>query len=124
MSANISKVEVEVDAKAIVDMLTDLQYDNMSISPILEDCKLLVFQILQIKIKHCYREANKCANRLAKKSAKLNESLAIFDNPPLDILNVVEADIRGSCLDRLLGSALDFLLWPSNSFCIRLNKKM
>ena len=42
---NFSKVEVELGAKAIVDMLTDLQYDNMSISLILEDCKLLVSQI-------------------------------------------------------------------------------
>ena len=98
---NFSKVEVELDAKAVVDMLIDLQYDNMSISSILEDCKLLVSQIPQTKIKHCYREANRCADRLARKGAELNESLAIFDNPPLDILNVVEADIKGACLDRL-----------------------
>lgn len=42
---NFSKVEVELGVKAIVDMLTDLQYDNMSISLILKDCKLLVSQI-------------------------------------------------------------------------------
>ena len=98
---NFSKVEVELDDKAIVDMLTNLQYDNMSISSILEDCKFLVSQIPQTRIKHCYRKANRCADRLARKGAELNESLVAFYNPLLDILNVVEADIRGACLDRL-----------------------
>ena len=28
-------------------------------------------------------------------------SLVVFDSPPLDILNVIEANIRGVCLDRL-----------------------
>jgi len=73
----------------------------MSISSILEDCKLLVSQIPQTRIKHYYREANRCADRLARKGVELNESLVVYDNPPLDILNVVEADIRGACLDRL-----------------------
>ena len=98
---NFSKVEVELGAKVIVDMLTDLQNDNMSISLILKDCKLLVSQIPQTKIKHCYREANRCADTLARNGAELNASLVVFDSPPLDILNVVEADIRGVCLDRL-----------------------
>lgn len=97
---NFSKVEVELDAKAVVDMLTNPQYDNMAIHAILEDCKFLVAKIPQTRIKHCYREANRCADMLARKGTELNGSLAIFANPPLDILNVVEADLRGISLDR------------------------
>lgn len=66
---NLPMVEVELDAKAVVDMLVNPKYSNNSISSILEDCKYLVSQIPQTRIKHCYFKANRCADKLARKGA-------------------------------------------------------
>ena len=39
---NISSLVVELDAKAIVDVLLNADYVNNVISPILDDCRLLI----------------------------------------------------------------------------------
>ena len=39
---NLAMVEVELDAKAVVDMLANSQYSNNAISPLIEDCRYLV----------------------------------------------------------------------------------
>ena len=39
---NISSLVVELDAKAIVDVLLNADYVNNVISPILDDCRLLM----------------------------------------------------------------------------------
>ena len=62
-------VEVELDAKAVVDMLTNSQYSNIAIAPLIEDCRYLISQICQMRIKHCYHESNRCADKLARKGA-------------------------------------------------------
>ena len=62
---NIPAIIVELDAKALVDAISNPRYSNTVISPIFYDCKCLLSQIPQVRIKHIFREANKCANRLA-----------------------------------------------------------
>ena len=39
---NISSLEIELDAKAIVDILNKPAFENSIISPILDDCRLLI----------------------------------------------------------------------------------
>ena len=63
---NISHLEIELDAKAVVEVLGSLSYVNNVISPILDDCRLLVSRFQQIRIKYCFREVNRCADSLAK----------------------------------------------------------
>ena len=64
---SLAMVEVELDAKAVVDMLTNSQYSNIAIAPLIEDCRYLISQIRQMRIKHCYHESNRCADKLARK---------------------------------------------------------
>ncbi|KAL0000220.1 hypothetical protein SO802_019822 [Lithocarpus litseifolius] len=71
---NIPCLVVEVDAKAVVDVLRNYNYDNIVISPIMDDCRQLVSCFQQIQIKHCYRQANRCANYLS---------------PPVDVLQTL-----------------------------------
>ena len=56
---NINALEVELDAKAIVDALDNPSYVNNVISPLLDDRKLLISHIPQFCIKHCFRQANR-----------------------------------------------------------------
>ena len=38
----------------------------------MSDCKAGLKEIPMVKIQHCYREANKCANTLARRGAFLS----------------------------------------------------
>ena len=58
---NISCLEVEMDVKSIVDVVGNPNYANNIISPILDDCRILITKFHQIHIKHCFRQANQCA---------------------------------------------------------------
>ena len=76
---NINALEVELDAKSIVDALGNPSYVNNVISPLLDDCKLLISRIPQFCIKHCFRQANRCADSLARMSYCLG--MTIFARP-------------------------------------------
>ena len=97
---NLAMVEVEFDAKVVVDMLANSQYLNNAISPLIEDCKYLVSQIPQVRFKHCYREANRCADKLARKGANQTLNLIFYENLPVVLCEFVEADLNGVSLAR------------------------
>ena len=42
---NFATVEVEIDAKAIVDAISNPNYYNVFVSPLMDDCRLLVSRI-------------------------------------------------------------------------------
>ena len=55
---NILSLIVELDAKAILEALSKPDYVNNIISPILDDCMLLVSGFHRIQFNRFYREAN------------------------------------------------------------------
>ena len=67
LSKNHLDVEVELDAKIIVDALNATQQSDQPVSPLMDDFRLLATRFNHIQFKHCYREANKCADGLARK---------------------------------------------------------
>ena len=104
---NISCLEVEMDAKTIVDAVGNPDYVNNIISPILDDCRLLISKIHHVCFKHCFQQANQCANGLAKKSFRMIANFIRYDSPPMDILDVFEGNLNGMysiriCSDLLL----------------------
>ena len=93
-----------MDAKSIVDVVGNPNYANNIISPILDDCRILIIKFHQIPIKHCFWQANQCADGLARKSFRMIADFLIYDSPPVDILDVFEGDLNGMysyriCLD-------------------------
>ena len=98
---NILCLEVEMDAKSIVDVLGNPDYVNNIISPILDDCRQLITRFHQVYIKHCFRQTNQCANGLAKMSLRMNADFLIYDNLPVDILDVFEGDLNGIYFNRI-----------------------
>ena len=63
---NLEAIEIEVDAKAIVDLIANGNNSNHFISFLIDDCRTLASRIPHKKIGHCFGVANKCANALAK----------------------------------------------------------
>ena len=57
-------------------------------------------QIPHVKIKHCYREANRCADNLARMGANQILDFILYDDPPGDLGVFVEADCNGASTAR------------------------
>lgn len=66
ITLKIPAVVFELDAKLIVDLLQKEEGHLNSIGALVSDCKAGLKEIPMVKIQHCYREANKCANTLAR----------------------------------------------------------
>jgi len=101
LSLNIPYLVVELDANAVVDVLRNSKYDNNIISPILDDCNQLVLRFQQIQIKHCYRQANRCADLLAKMGVEQEIDLIKYISPPVDVLQTLQDDRDGLYINRI-----------------------
>ena len=56
------QLEVELDAKVIVELLKSNSASNRGYSPLLQDCRILLDQLQQVRVLHMFRESNKCAD--------------------------------------------------------------
>ena len=76
-------LEVELNAKVIVELLNGVECPNTSYSPLLNDCRSLMARLVQVWVRHCFREANQCADLLPKKGCNMVVNFAVFDTPLL-----------------------------------------
>ena len=88
---NLNGVIIELDSKALVDAIINPCYANSVISPLFDDCKILASRIPRLCFRHIYREANMCADRLAKLGLHQSLDFVIHSSPPVDIV----ASFRG-----------------------------
>ena len=104
-------IQVELDAKTIVDLLQSIPVSNKSFPPPpphLNDCRSLLRGFHQVRVRHVLREANFCADALARRGVSQPEDFAVFDTPPsIDIISYVNLDANGCIMVDLL-----LLLWP------------
>ena len=98
---NIQSLIVEVDAQAVVAVLRNNDYINNVISPILDDCKQLAARFQRIQFNHCYRQANRCADLLARMGAFQDLEFISFASPPMDICNALEDDFIGVYFNKM-----------------------
>ena len=54
-----------------------------------------------IHIKHCFRQANRCVDRLARMSFSQISNFSLFDSSHVDMIDVIENDLNGMYFDRL-----------------------
>ena len=92
---NIPSIIVELDAKAIVDIFQNSRYENNIISLILDDCRQLMGLFQQVQVKHCYRQANRCVDMLARLGTVQALSFVSFDSPLEDVRCVLDEDCNG-----------------------------
>ena len=88
-------VEVELDAKVIVDALSTNQHVDLPSSPLMDDCKFLATRFNHIQFKHCYCESNKCADGLARIGATQTDDFLVYDNPPVELESSFSHDLNG-----------------------------
>ena len=72
-----SYICVELDVLAIVHLLKNSNA-NYSLESLLTDCKDLLKSFPNLQIKHAYREANWCADVLARLGNASSEAIILF----------------------------------------------
>nr|POF24256.1 putative ribonuclease h protein [Quercus suber] len=104
LSLNLQAVEVELDAKLVVDLLGKEGGSVNVNNTIVADYKEGLRRIPRVKIKHCYHEANKCADALARRGALMNCDFVIFSEPPSDIDLLLRLYADGTMYDCSISS--------------------
>ena len=99
----INNLIIELDALSVV-LLMNNNTANLLIEPLLTDCRNLVREIPNKQIVHIYREANQCADALAKLGASSLDSFVIFLYPPPVVESILVADKACLRCNRLINS--------------------
>ena len=106
LNYNFVAVEVELDAKAIMEANANPYYTNVFISTHMEDCKLLASQIPQVRFRHCYREANRCANALAHMRGSQATDFVFLACLRMDLVKILDFDFLRLYLNGLYPESL------------------
>ena len=104
---NLCDVDIQINAKAVIELLANPLYSNTVVTHIVDDCRCLLSQIPQVRLNHCYRKANGCADFLAKKGITQDGDFFVYVDPPLELLELINSDFLGMhhnklCPDTLL----------------------
>ena len=74
-------VVIEMDAKAIFEVLNNPNNTNLIISSIVDDYRQLASRISRTCFNHCCREANRSVDMLAWMGSQQSSSFILYDNP-------------------------------------------
>ena len=97
----------KVDAKVIVGLLNSKKNPNSTYAPLLIDCRNLLDKLPEVRVVHVFREANKCADWLAKWGCSMSEDFAVFDFPfTAELETLVVKDINGLYYCRLVAASI------------------
>ena len=109
LQRNFPAVVLELDAKSIFEVLVNPNQANNIISAILDDCRQMMIQIPQIRVRHCYREANRCANKLARMGVQQLVDFCLYEDSPQELHPDLEFDNFGSYVNRRCPESLSFV---------------
>ena len=82
IALKLPAVEIELDAKVVIDLVRKESNNLNSLDALVADCKEGIKRIPYVSLRHCFREANKCANNLARQGALLDQDFVFFIHPP------------------------------------------
>lgn len=103
----IRQLEVELDAKVIVGLLNSNKNPNSTYAPLLSNCRYLLAKLPQVRVSHVFREANKCADWLAKWGTVMKEDFVVFEFPSTtELETLVAKDINGLYYARLVAASM------------------
>nr|POE88504.1 putative ribonuclease h protein [Quercus suber] len=98
---NLLAVIIELDAKLVVDLLKKPGGSLNRNDVIVVDCKENLKKIPRTIIKHCFREANKCVDALARRGALLSQDFLSFSFPPSDVALLLSLNSVGTVYERI-----------------------
>ena len=85
-----------------MEALNSPTFSSSCVSPIMDECKHMATRLPQVRFRHIYREANRCADFfLVRLGTLLENDFTIFTSPPVDLFPFLEADTNGVNVNRL-----------------------
>ena len=78
----ISVVEIELDSSTAISLVSNNVVSNGDLSGLVDDCREMLLRLPRFKLSHCFREANFCADALAKLGSASAVLAAVFVPPP------------------------------------------
>lgn len=94
----LTRVELESDSKVLVDAVTGVTECSME-NGIIGHIQDLLNREWEIEVRHILREANQCADHLAKLGKRQLDTRTDWREPPGEILEMLELDREGrGCL--------------------------
>ena len=100
-------VEVEIDASVAVFLLSQATHTNGEFSSLIDDRRNLMKNIPQVRLKHCFREANRCTDALASFGANMEDDFVVFEYPPSLIVSLLYSDKMGLSQDHICNIVVD-----------------
>ena len=89
---HIHNLIINVDSAEAIKLLSSSSNSNKLTQTVVNDCKD-TFQVFnQVQLSHCYREANRAANSLAKIGGAQVQCFVSFVTPPLSVMEALSFD--------------------------------
>nr|POE96236.1 putative ribonuclease h protein [Quercus suber] len=109
LEMHLQAVEVELDASAAISLVSSNCSTNGDLSGLVDDCREMLLRMPQAKMSHCYREANCCADALARIGASSPTVCNRFATPPPSIAPLLFSDFVGLSRNRACPRVSDVL---------------
>ena len=101
---------MELDAKIVVDLMQSSKPSINSLSSLLNDCRYLLRQFHQARIRHIFQEANRGVDYLAKGGCTFAGTFVVLDFPySEELCNILNSDASRLYSLRLTANTLPFM---------------
>jgi ribonuclease HI len=100
----ILNLEIEMDSLVAVECINSITTPNAFLSTIVSDCRSLMEGFEMCSFKHIFREANGCADLLAKTGCDQFPDFISFPNAPAHVLEALAFDVSNATRFRLISS--------------------
>ena len=105
-------LHLELDSKVVLSWLTNHNINYLTnMLPLICDCRNLLHQEWEVHMHHVYREANGCANLLAKRGTRQQPLVCVYSSYPTFVIVAYIRDLTGLGETRLCtpGAANDVI---------------
>ena len=100
----ILNLEIEMDSLVAVELVNSITTPNVFLSAIVTDCRSLMERFELCSLKHIFREANGCADVLAKAGCVQSSDFLSFSNASAHVLEALAFDVSNDTRFRLISS--------------------
>uniref|UniRef100_A0A2N9F207 RNase H type-1 domain-containing protein n=1 Tax=Fagus sylvatica TaxID=28930 RepID=A0A2N9F207_FAGSY len=100
----ILNLEIEMDSLVAVELANSITTPNIFLSTIVTDCRSLIERFELCSLKHIFREANGCADLLAKVSCAQSPDFLSFSIAPAYVLEALAFGVSNATRFRLISS--------------------
>ncbi|CAL5357000.1 unnamed protein product [Camellia sinensis] len=99
LQQGLNEVIIETDAAQVVHLLQEEVGDKCPFKRLVEDTKILL-NGCNCTVQHVWKEANLCADALAKLGAAQQEDMLVVKEPPVEIRSLLVDDMLGRSIKR------------------------